>query len=124
LIQIILLIQEVYSMKKIKMTSHKIVIDKSEISFDYEIEEYLLYDDTLIVRLNWEKENINSYRNILAFNNFGELLWKIDSKLNGKYPYVKIDKDDNDVLIAYNFSGLKLSLDPLTGLIIKYNANK
>lgn len=111
-------------MKKIKITSHKIVIDKSEISFDYEIEEYLLYEDTLIVRLNWEKENINSYRNILAFNNFGELLWKIDSKLNGKYPYVKIDKDDNDVLIAYNFSGLKLSLDPLTGLIIKYNANK
>ena len=109
-------------MKNIKIERNGIIINGINIHLENEIEEYLIYENSiLVIRLVYKKGD--AFRNVLAFNTFGEQIWRIPLNENTKFPFIKIEKDGND-LIAYNFSGLRLRINPENGTIIDKEAVK
>ncbi len=108
---------------KITIKDNSLIINELELELPNTIEEYVFVKNLIVVRTSHVKGKLNQ-RNVFAFNDQGELVWRIlpDSK-NPKFSYVSIGSHDKKVY-AVNFSGLHAEIDPDTGTFIKTEYRK
>jgi outer membrane protein assembly factor BamB len=85
---------------------------------NYPITTIINFQSATIVLLE-KPLNENDNRNVLAFDEDGNLLWQIKNLFpndNCHYNLMKID--ENELIHLYNWCGFVVKLNPLTGEVI------
>lgn len=125
--QLILLFQinyiqilETYKMK-VELNSHNfnsILINENEILYlPYKIEAFLVFDKTIVLLFQIEKNESDFSQNIIAYNKLGKEVWKIKADSSNNR-YVGINREKK-LLTAVNFSTNTLIINPETGEVLK-----
>ena len=80
------------------------------IRFDINISQVVEYKDFFVVLIREKKEIPN---NVMAYNYFGEEIWKINDIVQAKKPrgYDEIEKKSDDILIAHYELGIIFEID-------------
>lgn len=98
----------------------KIILDTGKtVTFDYLIADAVAFDDVIVVRLNSPSaEHFNE--NVFGVGCDGKILWQIEKKehVYDESPYTYIGQRGNNVIL-FNFDGLELTIEPVTGKILK-----
>jgi|SRR3989344_2075816 len=96
----------------------------NKVEFPSEVKQVLEFDDVLIVRLKVSKENTLG-ENVFGVSLDGRILWQIPtiSHVYQNSPYTSIYRE-GDFVGAFNWDGTELTLNRLTGEIIKQGYSK
>lgn len=107
-----------------------LIVDGRRVSMPYPIDKILALSDRVIVLLDFEsvpEEDPLHSRNVLAFDQSGELLWRIarstvkdwdDGDPDWRSPYSGIGfAEDGRTIHVYEWAGVRHDLDPETGQI-------
>ncbi|MFC7074160.1 hypothetical protein ACFQJ7_01570 [Halovenus rubra] len=92
-------------------------INSEEIEFNHPIEEYISFDDFVVIRLKLNGEDFpEKHQNVIAVNKDGSIRWRIEKAPEEGYydSYAGIFDDDGE-LRAYNLSGMNYKVDKETG---------
>lgn len=100
-----------------KFTDNLLTINDKEISLDYPIKQLIVYGNYFVILLD-DEEMPN---NIMAFNNDGIELWKINDILKIENPgnFTEIEKVSESVLGVYYVWGIYYEIDINTKETIK-----
>ena len=92
-------------------------VDNEEIDFGHPIEEYLVFDDFVVVRLKLTGEDFpEKHQNIIAVNKDGSIRWRIEkAPEEGYYDSYAAIFDNDGELRAYNLSGMNYKVNKQTG---------
>lgn len=103
-----------------QLDNKSIEVNGKIIRFDIKISQVLEYKDFFVVLIRERKEIPN---NIMAYNYFGEEIWKINDIVQAKVPrgYDEIEKKSDDILIAHYELGIIYEIDVYKRQIIQKN---
>lgn len=102
--------------------------EEKEITFDYDIDKIKEIGNTIVVLLDIPPK-VKFYRNLLAFERNGKLLWQVQDikekypDLEGIIPFTDIFYND-DILSAVDFFGRNFKINLTNGNIIDFHAVK
>ena len=106
---------------KVELNSHNfnsILINENEILYlPYKIEAFLVFDKTIVLLFQIEKNESDFSQNIIAYNKLGKEVWKIKADSSNNR-YVGINREKK-LLTAVNFSTNTLIINPETGEVLK-----
>lgn len=90
-----------------------------QIIFDYPIVQTIDFESIAVIRLEIPA-NSNYNENVFGVSVDGQLLWQIEkvAHVYTNSPYVNLSKHDS-LVVAINWDGLWLWLEPATGKIVK-----
>ena len=111
------------------ISGRNLIVNGRKIRFDQRIEKFVVLDDRVIVALRVSAFEVGDSlvgRNILAFDEKGEMLWRIpatgarrSSRFGGTTPeaYLDLYVGDGGKIHVGSPSGVRFDLDPMTGEI-------
>lgn len=107
--------------------SNKIKIGNTVIEFNFEIKDTINNGNQLILLLEIPYTH-NELNNVYAYNENGELLWRVNTRfheygIRKKLPFEMIKLIDNK-LFATDFYGRSFNIDLNTGVTSSYNIVK
>lgn len=93
-----------------QINNKSIEINGKIIRFDINISQVVKYKDFFVVLIRDRKEIPN---NIIAYNYFGEEIWKINDIVQAKIQrgYDEIEKKSDNILIAHYELGINFEID-------------
>lgn len=93
--------------------------NKKVVKFSHPIYKVIEFKDCLVVMLAFGR-NVHMNQNVFGVSFSGEVLWQIheSKKIRNDIPYTNISKRE-DLLTAYNLTGILYWLEPKTGKVIK-----
>jgi hypothetical protein len=94
-------------------------VNNIQVLFDYPIVQTIELESLAVIRLEIPP-NINYNENVFGVSEDGQLLWQIKkvALVYTNSPYVNLSKHDS-LVVAQNWDGLSLWLEPATGKIVK-----
>ena len=95
----------------------EVKINDNEVALGHPIEEHLVFEDFVVVRLKLTGEDFPEiHRNVIAINQDGSIRWRIEkAPEEGYYDSYAGIFDDGGELRAYNLSGMNYKVDKDTG---------
>ena len=104
----------------IKVYNKKIQINNKSIIFDTTIKKIIYFSDIFVVLIRENKEIPN---NIIAYNYYGNEVWKINDIVCAKVlrGYDNIIKKSENVLVAYCELGMIFEIDIFKKIVIHKN---
>jgi hypothetical protein len=107
--------------RNIKVSNNKILLNGDLLkSFDFEIKEFVEFENVILVCLNYFDVPFNE--NIFALDYNGRIIWQISkyTPIEGtKSSFVGLNKESENSCWAVNWDGTSLLLDVNTGNILK-----
>lgn len=93
-----------------QLDNKSIEVNGNIIRFDTNICQVVEYKDFFVVLIRERKEIAN---NVMAYNYWGEEIWKINDIVQAKIPrgYDEIEKKSDDILIAHYELGIIFEID-------------
>ena len=101
-----------------QLDNKSIEINDKIIRFDINISQIVDYKDFYVVLIRETNELPN---NVMAYNCFGEEIWRINDIIQAKIPrgYDRIEKKSDNILIAYYELGIIFEIDVYKRTIVK-----
>lgn len=107
--------------RNIEISKNKILLNGNLLStFDYEITEFVEFENVILVCLNYFEVPFNE--NVFALDYNGKILWQICkyTPLEGrKSSFVGLNKENESSCWAVNWDGTSLLLDINSGEVLK-----
>ena len=99
-----------------------VLSDGAKVAFKYPIAGFIVVDDIAVVFLNISFERRMNH-NVFGVDKNGKILWEIPHcgrvEIDGENdPYVGVELRPNGKVVAYNWSGSSVVLNPKTGEIL------
>ena len=95
--------------------------------FPYPIVQVLSFSDMLIVRIEPTVQSCFN-ENVYGVSFTGKILWQVDKTKHiyddSPYTGIKLSKDEEDYITLYNWDGLDLKINRLTGKMISTTYKK
>ncbi len=93
-----------------QLDNKSIEVNGNIIRFDTNISQVVEYKDFFVVLIRERKEIAN---NVMAYNYWGEEIWKINDIVQAKIPrgYDEIEKKSDDILIVHYELGIIFEID-------------
>ena len=114
-------------MKKIYFEENRLYMDGKEISFKYDIREFIVINDSIIVRLSVRRRD-DDINNIYCVRN-GKIAWRVQDILEydpgyeifGPDPYSGIDvyEGNPNLAVGTTGEGYRFVIDPKNGNIVE-----
>jgi hypothetical protein len=108
-----------------QIKGHQIIINSTNIDFDYGIKNVIQFGEVLIILLKKPIEKIFN-ENVFGVNlKSKKIIWQIaPQKYNGENcPFVQIDIIDNQLRL-FNWCGVFLDVDPISGEVLEIGDSK
>lgn len=106
-----------------KYKDNNLYTNGQELSFSHRIEKVLETKDTLIVLLDIDPLDEDSYNNVYGVKQ-GNIVWQVEDAHNVfteseiSYSYTLAKKVDDDKILLTDFNGIQIMVDSNTGKII------
>lgn len=98
---------------------NKLYINEKEIVYKEKIMEIIEFEEQLIVRIKYTKDNPTN--NVFAIDFFGDLIWEIDSVVKPleSQTIVSVGKKNDKQISVVSFVGLNLIIDVISGEVVE-----
>lgn len=112
-------------MVEVLADGHKLTIDSTDITFEYEIGDFVEFGGVIVVRLDIPVGETNN-RNVVGFDKTGTERWRISESPHGSTkdnPYVNLYLRDGGLWVG-NWMGWTYRIDPETGELLENKFTK
>lgn len=102
-----------------RLENGRLFIGNGSIDLPYPVSEIIDFGDSIAVRVE-PPVGVIFNRNVFAFSERGDPLWQIEESPHGTEndkPYVKIIRERDGGLVAYNWNGVDYLVDMANGAI-------
>lgn len=103
---------------RVRIYKKKILLDDKEAEFEFNIKDYLIIKDKVIIRLEIPTSTIFN-ENVFALNKDAKIHWQVPERsyLSDNSPYVGLFKEGENVRLT-SWDGVHLTIELETGKII------
>lgn len=106
-------------MKDFGLENNAIVFSNKRVIFDQAIKEIVEYENCVIVRTKYTKENAD--RNVVSIDYNGNILWNIQNikEVYNSLPAVSIGRYSDEIVNIVTFGGIKVLVNSNTGQVLE-----